>query len=527
MIATPYVQVVFIILCGALYSKISFAQLNQPNRYELERKFSDEDFTIISLKKEGLALIRETNKYKSGNRNWEIVLLDTLLHEKEKMELEMDNQNRFIAYDYSPGKVHFLFIKNEIKGNMDLLSLDLESKKVDRHEIKPELTFQLGYFSRAGENFIFGGVVSGEPAILLYNPPSFNLKILPGFFQKHSELLHVQVNQNQTFNALLMDRSNRDNQRLVFRTYDSFGTLLLEYFTIVDNNIELHTGITSTLEKEDLIVLGSWGKMNSKQVSGLYALPINPFNEQKISVTYFGQLTHYLDYLKPRKISVIKENTLRDLEEGKTPDFTSNIVPYKIIEYSQGFLLVAESFTPTSNYNQQQVTGYYPNSSTLPYYGYRNPYPNRANDRYPTTYEDNVLTTQEIKSIQASVISFDASGSVQWDQSIKFDDLKISSMEQIADILLTEDSIHFLYKKESEIKTKTINLDDHEAVEKSEKIKLNSKLDELRMERLREGFVKYWFDKSFYVWGYQTIRNKSNNEFKTREVFYINKVVVN
>lgn len=522
-----YVQMIFIILYGIFYTKISFAQLKQPNRYELERKFSDEDFTIISLKKEGLALIRETNKYKNRNRTWEVVLLDTTLLERGKIELEIDNQNRLIAFDYSPGKVHFLFIKNEIKSNMDLLSLDLESKNVDRYEIKPELTFQLAYFSKAGENFIFGGVVSGEPAILLYNPPSINLKIIPGFFQKHSELLHVQVNQNQTFNCLIIDRSNRDNQRLIFRTYDSFGTLLLEHFTTVDNYIELHTGITSTLEKEDLIVLGSWGKLNSKQASGFYALPITPFKEQKISLTYFGQLTHYLDYLKPRKISVIKENTLRDLEEGKTPDFTSNLMPYKIIEYSQGFLLVAESFTPTSNYNQQQLTGYYPNSSTVPYYGYRNPYPsNRAYDRYPN-YENNALTTQEFKSVQASVISFDATGSVQWDQSLKFDDLKSSSVNQVADILLTKDSIHFLYKKESEIRTKTINLDNHEAVERSEKIRLNSKLDELRMERTQDGYIKYWFDKSFYIWGYQTIRNKSNNEFKTREVFYINKVVIN
>lgn len=411
---------------------------------------------------------------------------------------------------------------------MDLLTLNLKTKTVDRYEIKAELTFQLTHFYKVGQNFIFAGTVSREPAILLYNTVADNLKVLPGFFQQQTTLMDIQVNQNQTFNTLLIDRSNRDDQKVIFRTHDSSGKLLLEDITPLDRTIELHNGICSTLEKEDLIVLGNWGKLNSKQASGFYALPINPFTEQTITRTYFGQLEHYLDYLKPKKAAAVKAKTARALEEGRVPDFTNYIIPYKIIEYAQGFLLLAESFQPSSN-QQSTQTPYNPlyNPYYTSPYGYRVIYPTGPSDyNRLRTYNRDMVTEEMFRRIQTIVVSFNASGSVQWDYSMKFDDLKLNGVEQVADFFLNKDSIRFLYKKESEIRTKSIHLDDGESVERTIKIKLNDVYDEIRMERSYDGQVKYWFDNNFYVWGYQAIRNKTGGEYKTREVFYINKVTV-
>lgn len=523
-----HIPIFIITLCVILCGYISSAQVEQPNRYELERKFSDQDFTIISLKKEGLALIREKNKYKNGNRTWEVILLDTLVQEKTKIDIDIDNQNRLVGYEYSTGEVHFLFHKNELKGYMDLLTLNVKNKTIDRYEIKAEITFQLTHFYKVGQNFIFAGIVSREPAILHYNTATDNLKVLPGFFQKQTTLMDIQVNQNQTFNTLLIDQSNRDDQKVIFRTHDSSGKLLLEDITPLDKNIELHNGICSTLEKEDLIVLGNWGKLNSKQASGFYALPINPFTEQTINRIYFGQLEHYLDYLKPKKAAAIKAKTVSALEEGKIPDFTNYTIPYKIVEHAQGFLLLAESFQPTSSQQSTQSPydpSYYPYYNSP--YGYRGIYPTGPSsyDRV-RTYNRDMVTEEMFKPIQTVVVSFDASGSIQWDYSMKLDDLKLNNVEQVADFQLDKDSIRFLYKKESEIRTKSINLDDGESVERNVKIKLSDVHDEIRMERSYDGLVKYWFDNNFYVWGYQTIRNKTGGEFKTREVFYINKVTV-
>jgi len=521
-IFTPYVSL--ILLCGLLCCNSSFAQLEQPNRYELERKSNDADFTVISLKEDGIALIRETNRYKSGNRTWEVILLDTALQKTGLIEIELDNQNRFIGYETSSKKVHFLFLKNEVSGVLDLISIDTESKEIDRHEINPGLTYQLTHFYKVADNFILGGLVNKEPAILLYSTSRKNISVVPGIFQKQAELIDIQVNKNQTFNTLLLDRSNRGNKKIIFRTHDSSGKLLLEDITSIDSDVELHTAISSTLEKEDLIILGSWGKFNSRQASGFYSLAINPFSDQTINRSYFAQLDHYLDYLKPKKAAAVKAKSSKSLEAGKIPDFTNYIIPYKLVEHTNGFLLLAESFTPSSGMNETSSSYYIP-AFTYPY-KHRDVYSNNQSydNRYPP--ENNIINPLEIKSNQAVVISYDANGSIQWDHSIKFDNMKTSLTEHVADFLILGDKIHILYKKESEIRIKSIDLDNSESIKKTVKIKLTDPYDEVRMERTDEGSVKYWFNNSFYVWGYQSIRNKPYGAYRTREVFYINKIVV-
>jgi hypothetical protein len=82
-----------------------------------------------------------------------------------------------------------------------------------------------------------------------------------------------------------------------------------------------------------------------------------------------------------------------------------------------------------------------------------------------------------------------------------------------------------LYKKESELKIKSVVLPEDSVAEATEKIKTNDPVDDIRSEKDYEGGVKQWYNNTFYVWGYQTIRNVTKED-RVRDVFYINKVVV-
>src|SRR5690606_750571 len=73
--------------------------LLQTARFEKEHKFSDDDFTIISMKEDGIALVRSNNKYKSGNRSWELIILDSDLKEKHNLILEVDQRKNLIGYE--------------------------------------------------------------------------------------------------------------------------------------------------------------------------------------------------------------------------------------------------------------------------------------------------------------------------------------------------------------------------------------------------------------------------------------------
>ena len=131
----------------------------------------------------------------------------------------------------------------------------------------------------------------------------------------------------------------------------------------------------------------------------------------------------------------------------------------------------------------------------------------------------------EIKTSQASVLSFDPQGKVRWDQSVKIEDVRMPGVDQVADFYVDDNRLVLLYKKESELKFKTITLHSDKTEESTNTIYTGRPDDVIRSEREYEGGVRHWIDNTFYVWGYHTVRNTNSND-RVRDVFYINKVVV-
>ena len=140
-------------------------------------------------------------------------------------------------------------------------------------------------------------------------------------------------------------------------------------------------------------------------------------------------------------------------------------------------------------------------------------------------YNNNSRNTNEIRTAETVLLSFDAKGKVNWDHSIKLDEMKMPGIEQVADFCLLDDQLHFLYKKESDLNLKTIGIQDDKVTENSIKVQTSDPLDEIRSDKEFEGGVRQWLSNAFYVWGYQTIKNTSKED-RVRDVFYINKVVV-
>jgi hypothetical protein len=276
------------------------------------------------------------------------------------------------------------------------------------------------------------------------------------------------------------------------------------------------------------MVLGTWGDRQGKQSSGFFSLAIDPFSDQKINFLSFGELEHFTDYLNPKRAQRIKENAREDVLEGRRPSFTNYVMPFKLEEHAEGFLLLAEVYHPSSN-----ISPYYGSPYGSPYYNpyyYYNPfwpgyYPGMRMYR-PYSYGNNVKNSDEIKTNASVLVAFDSKGKPLWDHSIKMDELKKPSLEQVSDYVFRNSTVYFLYKKESELHIKTINIHDGSANELVEKIKLNDPLDEIRSEKEQEDGTKHWVGNTFYTWGYQTIRNVQKKDDRVRDVFYINKVVV-
>ena len=257
-------------------------------------------------------------------------------------------------------------------------------------------------------------------------------------------------------------------------------------------------------------------------------MTVDPFKEQQIRYVDFGQLRHYLDYLNPARAERLKKNSLEDAAAGKIPNFTAYVMPFRLTENKDGFILLAEVYNPISTMSPYYSNPYYYNPYYSPYglnpYSSGYYYPGMNRMYRPYTYGNNARNVDEIKTSETVLLSYDAKGNIMWDYSMKLDDIKMPGIEQVTDFCIQGDKVYFLFKQESELKSKTIVLKDEVSTEIVEKVKTSNPLDEIKSEREFDGGVRHWFANSFYVWGYQGIRNPTKED-KVRDVFYINKVM--
>src|SRR5258708_5080652 len=100
-------------------------------------------------------------------------------------ELMLENRLSIVGYEYNPGHLYLLFRESEkTHRKFQLIDVTFYEKTLRTEEIKFEVEFSLTHFTMAGTSAIFGGYISNEPAVLLYDQTSSQPKVLPGLFIK-------------------------------------------------------------------------------------------------------------------------------------------------------------------------------------------------------------------------------------------------------------------------------------------------------------------------------------------------------
>ena len=512
-------------LLALLVNTHAYGQLKPVMRHEVELKNLDNGYTLVPMNKNGIALVRENNKFKENRRVWEFTLLNTAFEVQWQTEFKLKTELNLIGYDSSAHEVYLLFREgNNDSNQFELVQINCQEKTVNSYEIKHQFTFRITHFSIVGQNAILGGYVSREPALLLYEVAQRNVKVIPGFFLKDNELLDVRVNVNQTFNTLLVERTAFDKRHLVIKTFDQSGLLLLEDYIEVDKNITLLTGLTSSLLREELIVIGTYSHGVSREAVGYYTALVDPYQEQTIRYFPFATIDHLLDYLPKKRAEKIAEKNKEKITAGKNPDFNAYVEPFRLVEYPKGFFLLSEMYDPASTVNPRP----YWSDPYNPYrggYGY-SPYGyNSYFNQYPySSYPYNTRPqSSSVKMIQSMLTFFDTRGQLKYDYSLKFENIKLSNLQQTSDFSVQNSLLFLAYKKQDNIYMNT-GLLGEEVESDTVKVPLKTPGDLVRYESEEDSGIRHWYDDYFFVWGYQSLRNRGKSEEEpSRHVFYINK----
>ena len=507
-----------------VFVNAGLTQPQQQYRFELPARATDHDFDIISMGPEGLALIRDLNKYSQGKKKWQVELVDTTLTRFWSTELELENRLMLVGFEHVPGQLFLLYRETETTfNNFQLINLDLAQQKVTTDNVRFDLAFQLSHFTVSGTSALFGGYINSEPAVLLFNHSSDHPKVLPGLFAKNISLLDVRANQNQSFNVLLVENRRSEKNKLILRTFDPDGNLLMDDVIDIDSRFTILSGITSRLVQEEMMILGTYGEGSGNQALGIYSIVVDPFREQPVAYTDLASIDHFLDYLPEKKASRIRTKVSLDKSQGKTPNYKANLLPIRLEEFGGSFFLFAEVFNQASNVN------YHPYSNPSANYNYSNPsagYPYRSNRYDNPFYSEPTVRNAEVRMVQSVLLRYKTPTAFPEGLSMKYGDVKRPMLDQTGDFLIANDSAVLAYKKKNEIFYQHDSGDPmiRPNTAKASALLLNSK-DIFRDETEdTSGGLRFWYANHLYIWGYRRVKTTVDEDVQSRYVFYVNRL---
>jgi hypothetical protein len=328
--------------------------------------------------------------------------------------------------------------------------------------------------------------------------------------------------------VLMGERQSKTKKKLIAKTFDKSGAMLLDDVIEVAPDKTILSGFTSTLVREELMIIGTWGEGIIKQASGIFTVLVDPYSEQKINFYDFAQFNHFLDYLPPKRVAKTKAKSENRRKAGKISEFKTYVLPARLEETKDGFLFFVEAYYTTtglSNNRWQPYNSPYPYYPYSPYgfnypyrsYGYGSPYYG-----YPYSSYGN-SNSNETKMLHASLSLFDAKGNLVADHGFKLEEIKIHSAEQVSDFIYTPDKSTIIFNKEKEIHTQVSQADGVSLVNEKLNFKLKSSTESVRSEDDNMGGVRFWYNNFLYLFGYQTIKDQ---EKSNRDVFFINKLKV-
>ncbi|MTI22119.1 hypothetical protein E1176_13900 [Fulvivirga sp. RKSG066] len=519
-------RLLLIILISITSSYSIYGQVAQINRFEMEKKNTDDFFTVAPAGELGLLIIRDTNKEfsfkeRAKGDTWEVTGLDTTMTEMWKHELSIAYGHSFKAYDVADSRLYLLFRDGEFeKNDYHLITIEIDGGEVNTYDIENEVALDLSHITVVDGVIVLAGYVRYSPTLVNYKIGESKFEIIPGFFKDRSDVIDLRSNNNGTFNVLTLEKGY-GGFFIRLRTHSKDGTILFEREIEMMQDHKVLSGKTTGFIDGNIAITGTFGAKNSYYSQGIYFAIAKPEGQPNVvSYINFTDLEHFFDYMRPRRAERIREKVKRREVAGKDYDYRTRLLMHDIDKTENGFLVSAEVYDP--RYDRTNRTefqnSYFDNTQNYNFTGANYQYVRQPNRLV------NVDGANHFEFLESIVLHLDKQGKLKWDQSLKIEDVEAASLAAVTDVAKKDEQILMLYRNEENISYKYL-VDQDSSIQATEPIKLNDEYDEIKHNYDLIGGTEYWYGNHFFVWGYHKVENKVAVDVdKRRNVLFINKV---
>ncbi|MBL6448705.1 hypothetical protein JMN32_20500 [Fulvivirga sp. 29W222] len=495
-------------LLSLILTQSALAQIVQPERFELEVD-SDAGFMVSPAGEGGIFLFREIeNTYNTTDNLWEVYLLDTALNISWRKEYFINPNYVNISHLYIDSKLYLLFssIKQGDK-SLSLVSFSAASGEIDNYIIRNFIPFAFYDFKVINDAVLIGGYFNYRPLVVLYNLEEQIPKVLPGFFNERAQLIEMKVNDHATFDIILSGPTEEKNTTLFINTFDQFGNLIKKISLDAEKSKSLLFGRAETLDNQNQLVAGVYGRRNSEYSRGVFVANVNPYGEQKIKYYNYAELENFFNYMKARRERRVISRIERKKIKNKKIKFNYRLLVHELIRHEDQYILLGEAFYP----KYRTVTG---NGGLF-----------SAGWAFNKGVYSSSLVFDGYRYTHAIILGFDKKGNLLWDNSFEINDVISFDLEQFVHVNASGDRVDLLYVFEDAIRSKTIKGSQVLEGKGENKISLKYDSDKVEGDETKIGGLSKWYGDVFFTYGIQNIQNlRTEGVGLTRKVFFVNKV---
>jgi hypothetical protein len=481
----------------------TFAQVLQPQRFEVPLGSTEPKFEVIPASANGLFLYREFTG--PAEDAVQLVKLDTAFNQQWGGYVPVERDYLIMGKKAFHNKLYLLLrYRNYSKNDFHLLIIDADGNYL-KQIIKGYIPIAPTEFQVTDKAVIIGGYYNHVPLVLYYSTQTFHSRIVPAIFNETGELTQVKTYEDGSFDVLISALNFLKQRTIWIKNYDSDGNLNVNYALRTDSRRNLIFGRSVTTENNTKLIAGVYGSRYGEFSHGVFIASIDAAGVEQIRYYHFGDLENFFKYMKAKREMRVKSRIERRKIKGKKVRLNYRFLVHEIIPYKDQYILLGEAFYPRYTSTNSSYGGFF---NPVQAYGGGLMQNGRVFDGYYYTH--------------AVVMGFDKLGKLLWDNSFEINDVRTMTLEQFVRVEIQDDKIALLYLFDNKIRTKIIQ--DNQVLEgKSEDaIKPSSPNDIVRNNKTETSKLNYWYNDYLFAYGVQEIEKTPTHD--RHRVFYINKL---
>lgn len=518
----------FLSLGAALQAQVKFV-----SRFEVPTEPYDPIFEMMRLP-DGLVSFRtfQARSFTSP-KVFQFFVSDFDLNTRGLVELNLRPGFDMIGYD-TDGSNLFVLMSKGFNTNADkyILQVNLVTNQGFEYAADNLLNIELVEFLVQNRKAVFMGNAEGRPALQIFDLDDKSIHTVQGVYGNNTQVLQIRkMPELESLEVVVSRRGQYKNRETSILTFDMLGNLVREVKVdqFGEPGQEILEGLLLADQNYQQVMIGAFGLEGRSGYQGAYIMEINEFGEYGFKLYTLEDFPNFFNYLPEKQKNKRDQAVQKDLGRSKVPLIKNTFSIRDVRETNDAYYLYFDQiniisarggrpggFSPTNSYRYDRINrmGY------VPYY--MDPFIAPGMPLQAYTFSN------EYQYESAHIIKISKEGQVLWDNAATFNGFTTDYPEPFGEIAIVDDDVYHLYAVDDVIKASFFRNGEKIFEQMSFPLEPADPNDRIKNTDFTTLRLVHWYDRYFILTGQQSIRflNSSGRE-ETREVFFINKILVN